>query len=253
MKAPYLWVVAVCLLLNAVTVLAQDSAAQVRLETTAVQVGVGETFAVSIEVFDAVGIYGGSIELTFDPQRFTVIAVDNQALVPGSFFADRPGMTLKNTVVEGRVAYAITLRQPAEPVNGSGTLGTVQFQALSAGPAQINLTEARLLAPEFREVNGRKIASSVNEIAVQVQGIDLEVGGGMVATQVLQIVATAAPQVVPTAQVVVPTAPQRIPAPQSRTPVPAMIAGLVFFVLGLAMFMLSVVSYTRLRQQFSVQ
>ena len=234
---------------------AQGTDALVVLSAPVDQVQAGDTVTVTIQVQDVVGAYGGRIKLSYDPSRFEVLSTDDAAVSAGDLFSGQPGITLKNTFdpAAGLVDYALTLRRPAEPVTGSGVLGTVNFRALADGVADFNLADAHLLSPRFEEVNGQKIASQIDEIPLQVQPLSLTVGGDAVEPiaqpPAVQIAPTMLPQ---PAQPVVVENPTLNPVSRTASPSlsPALVAGIVFFVLGLVMLIFSMMSYTRLRQNF---
>jgi len=247
----------ILILIGHVLVCAQSDSAVVTLSAPAEPVNAGDTFTVTIQVGNATGVYGGSIRLTYDPLALEPITTDAGVVTPGDFFGNQPGFTLKNVAdgATGTIEYAMTLRQPAEPVTGSGVLGTIQFQALQSGPAEIAVAEARLLAPRFEEVNGRKIARAVDQVPVEVQGTTVNSGVVLDATPMLtesQLVAQS-PQTDDTFQPwAVSAEPVMTVQPSSGTS-PVMIAGIAFFMAGLLLFTMGVGSYVRLHRQFNWQ
>jgi hypothetical protein len=251
MKSRWLMVCWFVALIASGPVFAQNG--NISLTTPLEQVSAGDTFAVTIQIRDVAGVYGGLVELAYDPQTLEVIQVDNQAVTPGDFFAGQPGFPLKNGAdpASGVIEYALTLRQPALPVTGSGSLGTVQFRALRDGAAQINIAQASLLSPRFEEINGRTIARSVDEIPVNVQGLAIHVGGSGMQTVVQP------PAEAPQQPQVVQAVPQTVRANPSAlvqpTPGPstAVMMGVIFFIIGLLLFTFSVGAYVRLRRQYA--
>ncbi len=228
----------------------------ISLITPVEQVQTGDTFTITIQVRDVSRVYGGIVELAYDPQALEVVQTDNQAVVPGDFFANQPGFPVRNSVdpVAGSIEYALTLRQPAEPVSGSGSLGTVQFHALRDGEAAITISEASLLSPRFEEVNGRTIARAVDEVPVEVQGLTLNVGGTGTAMIVQQSPQSLAAESQPAPSILAPqTVPATVPAmirPAAALS-PVVIAGIAFFMIGLLLFTFSVGTYVRLRRQYA--
>jgi hypothetical protein len=253
----------ILVLIGHVLVFAQSDSALVTLSAPADPVNAGDTFTVTIQVGNATGVYGSSLKLTYDPLALEAISTDAGVVTPGDFFGNQPGFTLKNLTdtVAGTLDYATTLRQPAEPVTGSGILGTIQFRALTDGTAEIAIVEASLLAPRFEEVNGRKIARAVDEVPVQTQNATISTtGAGMVidATPMLdesQLVE----QFTEDSDVFQPWAmdnPEPVlmiePVTTGGSSV-AVIAGIAFFMAGLLLFTMGVGSYVRLHRQLSWQ
>lgn len=248
-------------LISRVLVFAQSGTALVTLTAPTDPVRTGDLVSIAVQINGAEGVYGGSLLLNYDPLALEVVPVDDGAIVPGDFFGDQPSFTLKNAAdaAAGSIEYALTLRQPAEPVSGAGTMGTVQFMALRDGVVELTVADASLLVPQFEEVNGRKIARKIDEMTVQAQNLSLNIGGAGDAAVVEQ------PQtIVDASQSETFESPpflqsDNIPASvpvlvqPARMASPAMIAGVSFFILGLVMFTLGVGTYVRLRRQFSWQ
>lgn len=235
---------------------AQDGGAQLWLDPEAQSVSAGEVFSVAVRVGDAVGIYGGSFKLIYDPAALEVVIDENVVVTPGDFFGGQPGFTLKNSVdVEaGVVEYALTLTQPAQPVDGEGVLGTVRFRALTAGPVDITPDEALLLAPEFTQVEGRTIAQRIAQITPATQPLTVVALDAVAPAQSVVIDPPAEPAIVsapPIAEpVVVSLAPPMATMPVGRPPLALLIGGGLFLI-GLGLFATSIGAYVGLRRQFS--
>ncbi len=158
--------------LSLFTVGAQDNPPQLQLSPDKAQAAAGDTITVTVNVVGAVGVYGGSFKLSYDPQAFEVVQTDNKAVTQGAFFANEPGFALRNVVdtTAGTIEYAITLMQPAKPINGDGVLGTFTLRALKDAPVALTSLSANFVAPEFKEVDGHLVAQKVNQVTAEVQG-----------------------------------------------------------------------------------
>lgn len=228
---------------------AQETSPRVWLSSDVQEVATGQTFTVTINVADAIGVYGGSFKLAYDPQALEVILAENKAVAPGTFFNNTSSFTLANTANDGTVEYAMTLTQPAEPVNGGGALGTVTFRALTDAAVDITPIEARLLSPEFTEVDGRKIAQKIDEVPTQIEGMTINAGN--IQTFTNEPRPELRPLTVPesSASTVTETS-----VPVSRTmDRPVLVIGSILFVIGLLLFAASIGVYVNLRRQFLVQ
>jgi hypothetical protein len=123
-------------------------------------VGVAED-AITVEVMatGVVDLYGAGTLL--DPQNGFVVAnkVDEQT---------------------GTVLYAITLINPAEPVNGDGVLARVTFKKLGAGKSIIAVEGAKLVAHSLEllplETAGLEVGNGTSPVA-GLEGAMAEVGG----------------------------------------------------------------------------
>jgi len=239
---------------------AQETSPRVWLSSDTPQVVNGQAFTITINVADAVGVYGGSFKLAYDPQALEVALDEDKAVTPGGFFDTATSFTLANTANEGTVEYAMTLTQPAEPVSGSGVLGTVTFRALTNAVVDITPIEARLLSPEFSEVDGRKIAQKINEVTTLVEGVTLNaVSIETVNSSDPQIfVEEPKPELRPLT--VAETSPSTTNLSTGSTisetrgmDRPVLVIGSVLFILGLLLFATSIGVYVNLRRQFFLQ
>ncbi len=272
-----LFSVLVLVLISAVsflTVGAQPNAPQVQLDPDIVNADAGDTITVTVNVSGAVGVYGGSFKLNYDPQAFEVIQTDNKAVTPGEFFANEPGFALRNAVdtTAGTIEYAMTLMQPAKPVDGDGVLATFTLHALKDAPVSLTNVTASFVAPEFKEVDGHLVAQKVNQVVADVQG--------SVVSPV--VVENTAPEVAPAVEVANAAAPiQQVglsdPAnsifnnpqlnavtskvavnsgiiqttPTNRTDSVVSIAAVAFLIVGVVLLTLSVGMYSRMRVQYT--
>lgn len=223
------------------TVGAQDSTPRIWLSSNAEQLTTGQEVTITVNIAGANAVYGGSFVLTYDPAMLEALPVESKAVAPGGFFNEGQGFPLKNTAdpITGIVEYALTLMQPAQPISGDGVFGTVTFRALVDGTPAVNIMEARLLAPEFTEVDGRLIAQKINEVVAQVEGLN----AAPIAT---------APVVQAQPDVAVASVSVPVSAPDQNMDqgmnLAAVSAALLFVLIGVGFFGISVMMYTNLRR-----
>jgi hypothetical protein len=108
---------------------------------------------VDIRVQDVTNLYGGRIQIAFDPTIVRVRDGDMRGSAPGTQI--RPGdfldsahqFVLVNNVDNsaGTVEFAVTQLRPAAARTGSGVLATLQFEALAEGRTSLRLTRVELL------------------------------------------------------------------------------------------------------------
>jgi len=254
------------------TVGAQDNPPQVQVNPDKTQAVAGDTIIVTINVTGAAGVYGSSFKLNYDPQAFEVVQTDDKPVTPGAFFASEPGFALRNAVdtTNGTIEYAMTLMQPAKPVDGDGIIGTFMLHALKDAPVTLTDINASFVAPEFQEVDGHLVAQKVNQVTAQV----LEAGSAPIQASV--------PQVAPTVEVADAAAPvqssvaddaalamfsnpqlNEVPASEDVNPgvIPAAtvshtdnvvsIAAVAFLIIGVVLLTLSVGMYSRMHVQYT--
>ena len=116
------------------------------------------TLTVDIVAKDVADLYGAEVKLQYDP---TLLAVqDDDAdregvqITGGEFLPVDQGFIVANQVdaEAGTVTYAITLLNPAPPVNGTGTIATVTFDKLQDGPATVEFEKAKLVASTLQAI-----------------------------------------------------------------------------------------------------
>ena len=280
-KLSYMIVFVLLFALGLFTVGAQDNPPKVQLNPDKTQALAGDSVIVTVNVTGAVGVYGGSFKLSYDPTAFEVVQTDNKPITPGAFFANEPGFALRNAVdtTSGTIEYAITLMQPAKPVDGDGVLATFTLHALKDSPVAITPMSASFVVPEFKQIDGHLVAQKVNQVTAQVQG------AVMAAVQPVApapAVVNTVPDVAPTVEVANAAAPVQ-PAvsdntavtmfsnPQlnavvgsdvanagviststvNRTDNVVSIAAIAFLVVGVVLLTLSVGMYSRMRVRYT--
>lgn len=260
-----------------VAVQAQDNAPQLQFVPDKTQAVTGDTITVTANVVGAVGVYGGSFKLGYDAQAFEVVQTDNKAVTPGAFFANEPGFALRNVVdtAAGTIEYAITLMQPAKPVDGDGVLGTFVLRALKDAPVELTSLNASFVAPEFKEVDGHLVAQKVNQVTAQVAGVvgSAPVSAPVVSDSSVAAVDPASVEVVPVESALSNEAvvemfnnPELNAAAQqaavnpgvipqetvSRTDNAVSTAAIIFLAFGIVLLTLSVGMYSRMRVHYTL-
>jgi hypothetical protein len=134
-------------------VMPENAVAQVVLVPgQATLVATGETVALEVRVQDVTHMYGGRVQLTFDPAVIQVLDADPRdsspgvQIYPGDFLDTFNQFVLVNKAdnVAGTIDYAVTQLHPAEGRSGSGVLARIRFHALAAGSSAVHVAEVRL-------------------------------------------------------------------------------------------------------------
>jgi hypothetical protein len=109
------------------------------------QLALGRTGASEIQIKAAADLYRLDLRLTFDPKTVRVIDADpNRAGVQvslGNLFQGQSIEVARNRVNNntGLIELVVTLRQPAPPINGDGSLMLINWQPLTAGVTSLSL------------------------------------------------------------------------------------------------------------------
>ena len=111
---------------------------------------VGDLVNVTVLIEDAPVVYGAQLSLTYDPTKWAIQDMDTGMeglqFIPGNFINPTGAFVLQNAVDAntGTLSYALSLVNPAPPVDGDGTLAQFSLKALEPGVTQISITEALL-------------------------------------------------------------------------------------------------------------
>jgi len=114
--------------------------------------GLGETVELDIRVEDVIDLYGGRVQVTFDPTVIRVVDADPRGSAPGVQIRTGDFLDLFNQFVlvneadntAGTIDFAVTQLHPAEARSGSGVLATVEFESVGQGSSAVHLADVRL-------------------------------------------------------------------------------------------------------------
>jgi hypothetical protein len=238
---------------------AQDSLPRLWWSADQTDVKSGQQTTLRIQVSAADQIYGVSFQLNYDPAVFEVVLNNQSPVSAGDFFGGQPGFAVQNgvDVSAGRVDYALTLTQPAQPVSGDGVLATLTLRALKDTPVQVTLVNASLVSPQFEDVNGTLVARSIRQVPAQIIDSAQSVAAVSVPAAPADAAVAAAPaggelpaafnHIDLTQTAVQAAAPVAVVAVSSSAISPVSLATLVFFAAGALLLLVSLWMYTRIR------
>ncbi|MEM7536066.1 MAG: SdrD B-like domain-containing protein [Chloroflexota bacterium] len=128
------------------------SAAQLTLSPAQTTIDVlGEATEVDIAVEDVTNLYGFSIELSFDPTSIQVKDInpieDGTQIRVGEFLDVLNQQVLVNRVDNdaGTIELAVTQTHPTTAKEGSGVLGTIEFEGIANGQSSIQFSSIQLV------------------------------------------------------------------------------------------------------------
>ncbi|MBI5669315.1 MAG: hypothetical protein HZC41_15025 [Chloroflexi bacterium] len=202
----------------------------------------GTRLVVDVSVSGARQAYGWSFRLAYDTAVAEVVG-DNPVEV-GSFTHQQPNFVLKNTVEASVIDFALTLTQPATPVDGDGILGTVTFEVQPRQNAGVRLLDARLVTPRFVEVDGQQIAEAMEEVPVTLIGSDGSTVATVPSTEEVQRPVRRGPVSTEVSEL---SLPETVVLPPRRQDIALVVVAITLFLAGLALFTVSVSAYVSLR------
>ncbi len=175
----------------AVPALAQERAQVYILPPTEAPV-TGQPVTVDIIAEGVSNLYGAEIHLRFDPTMVRLEDADPQQdgvqITPGSLLAPDQGFVVANTSDNdaGTAVFAITLVNPAPPVDGGGVVARLTFVPLQPGALRIELENVKLVTRDLQTLD------------VSLYRLEAQVGGqGVVPANAAEPVDEAVPSAAP--------------------------------------------------------
>jgi len=154
----------------AVPALAQERT-QVYILPPAEALVTGQPVTVDVIAEGVSNLYGAEIHLSFDPTMVRLEDADPQQdgvqITPGSLLAPDQGFVVVNTSdnAAGTAVFAITLVNPAPPVDGGGVVARLTFVPLQPGALHLELENVKLVTRDLQTLD-----LSLNGLEVQVGG-----------------------------------------------------------------------------------
>ena len=161
---------------------AAQSGTVLRTDPPAISLAPGAETSVALRFEEVEGLYGLEIHLTFDPALVEVVDADpDQAgvqIAAASWWQD--GFVAANVADNetGRIDFAATLINPAEPRSGGDTFATITLRGKSGGSGALAI-ESAILASREAEV----IPAELQDAALTVSGAGQSADGAAAADQ----------------------------------------------------------------------
>jgi hypothetical protein len=147
-------------------------------ETQSLQIG--DEFEVTLELQEASNLYGADVTLTFDPDVLEVVDADPTTqgvqISRGTFPNPDQGIVTKEEAdnTAGTANYAMSLKTPAQPAAGDGTLCMIRFRAKARGTSDLAISAATLLDPNADPIEVMSHDGSIN-VTAEVHNVFLPV------------------------------------------------------------------------------
>jgi hypothetical protein len=150
---------------------AQTGAVVIRVTPAQLQLAVGHTADVAVEIVNTPPIYGVEFRLLFDPNVVEVVDLEpnlyGNQIALGTFLD--PGFVMFNRVnnISGEVYFAMTQLNPSQPKSGSGNLAVIRLRGKQSS-ASIPLT---LEIAKVAQRDGTILTTSPQSGAVVIQSL----------------------------------------------------------------------------------
>jgi len=135
----------------------------------------GQPVVVDIIAEGVSNLYGAELHLSFDPALVRLEDADpgqdGVQLTPGTLLSPDQGFVVANRADNqaGTAVFAVTLVNPAPPVDGNGVVARVAFVPLQPGALRLELENVKLVTRDLQTLD------------VSLSGLEVPVGGQAVA------------------------------------------------------------------------
>lgn len=155
MKRTYWLALAAVVLLLAGPLAAQDQPTtflSLQIDDTNLQTG--QFYEVTILLENVTDFWLIDADITYDPERLYISGTESGSPVRGGdVWAEGPAVRVFNRVEDDTLRFSASLVNPAEPFDGTGTLGTFVIYPLSAGTVQLAFPRAEMRAVQFEDTD----------------------------------------------------------------------------------------------------
>ncbi len=229
------------------------------LQASTTDVQTGQEYKVEIHVDNIKELWLADIEIKYDPALVYIMGTKAGSPVQSGTFLAPPESTtvVRNGVVSAKVTYTVSMLAPADPVSGSGLIGTFRIYPLAPGTTEIVFTKADLLKVNFAtDDTGQRIGQSSVRLTVTPVLLKLNITGQKVdppkeatATPIPSDTPTATdtPQVSPTVPTATPLVnvtamPAATPTPLSFIPVPEASGGSPLLLIAIVVMVIALIA-----------
>lgn len=135
---------------------------------------VDPTVTVDVVVDNVTNLYGAEFRLKYDPAILSPQDVSDQEdgiqVDIGNLLSADQVYIVANEVDEtqGIITFAVTLLNPAPPINERGSMARVNFNILQDGPATIELEHAKLVAFDLETIPSDKTSLAISRQSIVV-------------------------------------------------------------------------------------
>jgi hypothetical protein len=189
----------ICLL--ALPAAAQEQAV-LSLQTGTTMLQTGQEYDVTIRLDGVTDLWLANVEIQYDPALLYIIGTKAGSPVhQGALFAPaETSVVVRNKVERNSLLYTLSMLAPANPVSGSGDIGTFRVYPLAPGTARLSFTRAELTRVSFTGEGENRIGGNPQAIPFAPVYLDLTISGSPVQPP-SEATATPAPTDTPEARV----------------------------------------------------
>jgi hypothetical protein len=174
----YLVLISCLLAILVPAVLHAQTATLLSLETATTSLQTGQMYEVNIRLDGAAEVWLANMQISYDPAMIYVTGTKSGSpVVQGTFFNPDASAVIRNEVQESLVFYTLSMLAPAEPINGSGIIGTLRIFPLAPGQTQLTFSRGELSKAIFDVRDGQRVGVGSEELAFTPVLLDLIISG----------------------------------------------------------------------------
>jgi hypothetical protein len=149
------------------------------LETASASLQTGQEYEIAIRIENAPEVWLANVEIAYDPALLYVIGTRAGSPVQsGDFFLPAESLFIaRNLVREPQINYTISLLAPANPVSGSGVIGTFRIYPIAPGMTQLRFTSADLTMLVFSGEGEQRTGTDPFDVPFTPVLLDLTITG----------------------------------------------------------------------------
>ena len=148
------------------------------LETATTNLQTGQAYEVIIRLDSAADVWLADMQISYDPTMIYVMGTHSGSpVLQGTLFNPATSAVIRNNVQEGLVLYSLSMLAPAEPINGSGVIGTLRIYPLAPGQTQLTFSRGELSKAVFEVRDGQRVGVGSKELPFTPVLLDLAISG----------------------------------------------------------------------------
>lgn len=242
------------------------------LQSSQTDLQTGQQYSVEVHIDNISQLWLADIEIAYDPKLIYILGTKAGSPVKlGLLWTPGESTTIvRNSVIGSKVVYTVSMLAPADPVSGTGTLGSFQIYPLAAGTTEITFSKGNLLKADFAtDESGQRIGTGSQTLSFTPVLLKLNITGPKVdppqeatATPIPTDTLTPTATLLPVTTVATPTPlanvtaqPTPVGTPLSLLPVPEQVNNSAVLVLSILLALVAVglvillIVWSRLRRK----
>jgi hypothetical protein len=118
------------------------------------------------------------MQINYDPEMIYVMGTRSGSPVSqGTLFNPSASAVIRNEIRQGTILYTTSMLAPAQPINGSGIIGTLHIYPLAPGQTQLSFSRGELSKAIFEMRDGQRVGIGSEALTFTPVLLDLTISG----------------------------------------------------------------------------